>query len=54
VGVAQGADTGDKIIEKTAPAGRPVGPPRGGYCYLDNIEITQAKREDFLFACLFL
>nr|DAW35294.1 MAG TPA: hypothetical protein [Inoviridae sp.] len=31
------------MISETAPAGRPVGPPRGGSCYLDNIEITQAN-----------
>lgn len=29
MGVAESADTGDKV-KKTAPAGRPVGPPRGG------------------------
>ncbi len=45
MGVKKGSDFGDKVRSKTAPAGRPVGPPRGGSCYLDNIEITEAKRE---------
>lgn len=38
---------------KTAPAGRPVGPPRGGICYLDNIEITQANRQTLLLCLSF-
>lgn len=34
---------------KTAPRGGPWG-RRGGFCcYLDNIEITEANRETFLF-----
>lgn len=39
---------------KTAPAGRPVGPPRGGSCYLDNIEISEANCKTFLFVCLLM
>lgn len=48
MGASQGADIEHKMISQTAPAGRPVGPPRGGFCYLDNIEITEAKREILL------
>lgn len=63
MGASEGAASGHKM-RNAAPAGRPVGPPRGGidlsflgglggrsppdFCYLDNIEITEAKREILL------
>lgn len=43
-GVSECAAVGHKMRSKTAPAGRPVGPPRGGSCYL---ECLRAFREVF-------
>jgi hypothetical protein len=69
VGAPEGADTGNQI-RNAAPAGRPVGPPRGGidlsflgglggrsppdFCYLDNIEITEANRQILLLCPSFM
>lgn len=63
MGVAQGANFGDKI-KKSRPRGAASGAAAGRYgslvfggsggrsppdfCYLDNIEITEAKREILL------
>lgn len=64
MGVAQGADIGDKV-KKNRPRGAARGAAAGRYralvfggfggrsppksCYLDNIEITQANRQTLLF-----
>ena len=64
MGVAQGADFGDQI-KQNRPRGAARGAAAGRYrslvfggsggrsppdfCYLDNIEITEAKREILLF-----
>jgi len=63
VGVAEGADIGDKV-KKNRPRGAARGAAAGRYrslvfggsggrsppnsCYLDNIEITQANRQTLL------
>ena len=50
MGVAQGANFGDKI-KQNRPRGAARGAAAGRFpCYLDNIEITQAKRETLLFS----
>ena len=67
MGVAQGADFGDKI-KQNRPRGAACGAAAGrcrslvfgsgaappDFCYLDNIEITQAKRETLLLCSPFL
>lgn len=53
MGASEGPVVGHQM-RNAALAGRPVGPPRGGNCYLDNIEISQAKRETLLLVCPFL
>jgi hypothetical protein len=53
VGVEEGADSGDKIKKKPPPRGGLWGRRGAVICYLDNIEISEAKRETLLFACPF-
>lgn len=69
MGVAEGADTGDKV-KKNRPRGAARGAAAGrctslvfwgsggrsppDSCYLDNIEITQANRQTLLFCSLFM
>lgn len=68
MGASEGADTGDKV-EKNRPRGAACGAAAGRYrflvfggsggrsppdfCYLDNIEISEAKRETLLFCLSF-
>lgn len=53
MGVEEGADSGDKIKKKPHPRGGPWGRRGAVSCYLDNIEITEAKRETLLFCLSF-
>lgn len=56
MGVAESADTGDKVKKnrprgaaRGAAAGRSGGRSPPDFRYLDNIEITEAKRQTLLF-----
>lgn len=49
MGVEEGADIGNKV-KKYRPRGAARGAAAGRFsCYLDNIEIAEAKRQTLLF-----